>query len=201
MSRVLYTAVGGTGSQYDNGWWKPNSILSTFLLSNGICPIKPEPFIWSTDLDGVHPISYLRKTKARHSDWEAGGAALRYYLEDLPETDRNIISHSHGRQVVLYAASQGLKINKFLDISGPVREDMYLDNLDNIKHMVHVYSNWDYMQILGSLFDRHVGLSVTCPISEKNIKLAHEYGHSGIVADSTKFNVWITENLIGFLKD
>ena len=198
---TLYTAVGGTGSQYDNGWWKPNSELTTYLQSHEIHPIKSDPFIWSTDLDGVHPISYLRKSTYHHSDWEAGGAALRYYLEDLPETDRNIISHSHGRQVVLYAASQGLKINKFLDISGPIREDMYLDNLYNIKHMVHVYSNWDYMQILGSLFDRHVGFNVTCPIAERNIKLPHSYGHSGIVAQSLLFNTWVTEKLIEFLKE
>ena len=209
MDKITYVAVGGTSSAHDNGWWDTRVVSNPFIqFMDGIniIPLKneSEPFEWSTDLDGVHPISYIMGSSKRHSDWVAGGVALKYYLENSPLEDRNIISHSHGRQVVLYAASKGLKINNYIDISGPIRNDMVSIEKEArhyIKSMTHVYSKYDYMQFLGSLFDLHLGFVDHCSISDKNIELSFSVGHSGLVCNSKYYPLFISKGIIdSFLK-
>lgn len=180
---IKVTLIGGTHSD-DDDWWTNDSEFNSFLASHSIIPAKEREFRWSTDLNGIDIFNRLFRKKKFHSDWEAGGTALSYYLENLPYEDRNIISHSHGRQVVLYAAGFcGTRINRWIDLSGPVRSDMREISSwaeRNISYSMHVYSNWDYTQILGSLFDGKLGVNTECPISA-NLKLPHEVGHSGIL--------------------
>lgn len=187
------TTVGGTSSIHDAGWWKYGSPFLLYLETLGVTRLKKEDFIWSTDLDGFNILSYLFRSSRRHTDWEAGGAALRYYLEDVPVLDRNIISHSHGRQVVLYAISQGLLLNSWIDVSGPVRVDM-LELAKayecNIKlNPIHIYSYLDPIQIAGSLLDGKFGIKFKCPIS-CNIKLPHEVGHSKLLYTPEYFHLF-----------
>jgi hypothetical protein len=204
--KILYTAVGGTGSSHDGGWWDHNNLPNRFvdyISQQGFQPAKFESFIWSTDLDGIHPITYLFGTKSKHSDWDAGGAALKYFLEDLPLEQRNIISHSHGRQVVLYSTLHGLQINNYIDISGPIRFDMgHVDVYarKNIRNFVHVYSKWDYMQLLGSLFDSKVGFIDHCYLANLNIELPYKYGHSGIIYTPDYFPIWESRGILDQLK-
>lgn len=203
MSLTYYTAVGGTSSLYDRGWFLPDSPFSIYLSSLNLVPNRPDPFIWSTDLDGASVIAYLFKAKQKHTDWLSGGAALKYYLETIPLDNRNIISHSHGRQVVLYALQRGLKINRWLDISGPIREDMDHHTIEvhgNFDSMMHIYSNWDWIQILGSLFDNNVGITGFCDIADRNIKLPHRFGHSKLFHPDN-YMTWVDMGLIKFLKE
>jgi hypothetical protein len=68
-----------------------------------------------------------------------------------------IISHSHGLQPTLCAAAAGLKIDRFIDVCGPVRSDVMAiaaRGRQNIRRWVHLYGGRkDRWQIRGSLFD------------------------------------------------
>jgi len=194
--------IGGTGSLYRNDWWKRDSAFSSYLRTRGIEHLKPEEFRWSTDLNGVNLRDYFSKKDRKHSDWEAGGYSLKYYLEDTPEKDRNIISHSHARQVVIYALFHGLKINSWIDVSGPIRDDL-AEKTDAILHRVlyatHIYSFLDWIQILGALFDGNPLMRSECPIST-NIKLPHSFGHSELLCNPDKFSTFEELHILDTLR-
>ena len=198
MNKVVL--VGGTNSLHSDDWYKKPSPFSQFLLSHDILHAKDDPFEWSSDLDGFSLFPFAAR---KHNDWEGAGASLSYYLESIPYTDRNIISHSHGRQVVLYCATHNNRIRRWIDVSGPIRDD--LDRVtksaeQQIAHSIHIYSNLDYMQILGSLMDGKLGYNPSCPISA-NIKLPHKVGHSGLLQDQRHFHYWKDLELIKYLME
>jgi hypothetical protein len=147
-------------------WWRSGSLLLTELAVHGLQPLNAaDPFIWSTDLDGAKfwerwPPFKSRKDKR---DWLAGGNALRWYATYYHDRREplTVISHSHGAQVVHYAAAGGLRIDYWLDIAGPVRSDVLQETaagLDNIGHWLHVTDGaFDLIQALGDLGDGHLG--------------------------------------------
>lgn len=163
--------------------------------SKELSPVLPFPFMWSTDLDGFNLFSTIFKQKVMHTDWISGGASLAFYLYTIPIEERNIISHSHGRQVVLYCASRGIKINNWLDISGPVRDDMIpIRKLaeGNIRSHCHVYTYIDYTQLLGTLTDGRLSFEGHDSLSNYNLKLPHKFGHSGLLHNP---------NLLSYIRD
>lgn len=197
---VKVIAVRGTAAAHGkNGWWENDSPLFQLLKGYDIVPFRPDPFFWSTDLDGVNLLTLFRSRIKDHDDWEAGGKALQYYAESAEPGGVNIISHSHGRQVVLYAAANGLKIKTWIDVSGPVREDtleIAVRARSNIQHMIHIYSKCDWVQILGNLFDGKIGVTVRCPMTGANLVLPHRYGHSGLLYTPEGLRLW---NVVGLV--
>jgi len=194
--------IGGTWSwkgeleDHSGEWWHPRNPFMKFLGDRGfehVCPA--EPFIWSTQVNGS---LFWAKN---HTDWQAGGAALCYYLgtsrygpAEVPLEDRNIIAHSHAGQVVAYAAAfRGLHINNLVTIGSPVRHDMrpiYRAARPQIKFWLHIASDWsDRMQWFGEWFDGSVGVQRRQPFADVNDQLPG-IGHSKILRDPEYFRCW-----------
>lgn len=205
---VRYLPVPGTWGEKQQGlqWFQAGSPLDGFLRPQGLvnlCTSAETPYGWSTNLDFEH---------GDHSDWEAGGESLLYYLVPqldpthlpLPPSETVVVSHSHGLQVVAFAASKGLKIDRFIDIAGPVRSDMmdvYKAARPNIRRWLHVYCpGWkDRMQLLGELFSGGLPRRQH-PLADVNVGVPN-VGHSGLLYDAPYFPLWQSNGLIAFLRD
>lgn len=145
---------------------------------------------WSGDISGVPSFTASQK----HSDWQIGGAFLSDYLMRKPLEDRNVVCHSHGAQVVLYAAAkEGLKIHRLITVCAPVRKDMLeIASLakPRIGYWVHVYSKGnDWTQWWGELFDGAFGWTRKQPYADVNIAIPN-IGHSGLFMDEDYFHHW-----------
>ena len=173
-------------------WWAEYSQFANMMSRHGLTPIGTGPFVWSTDVDGASLWSLFGRDDP-HNDWQAGAWALGYYLKGVPYEDRNIIAHSHGGQVALYAARHGIKIRNLVTIATPVRKDMQgvaQAAASNIGSWTHVYSDWtDYMQLLGGLFDGQIAFNRRMPFAHKNIKVPH-VGHSGLLNTPRHWGHW-----------
>lgn len=137
---VKYIPIGGTRAWNDRNnphlrWWQSNSDFCRMMASLNCQMYDPkQPFVWTTDLNGIQ--FWRRWTIFRgllsqtrdHRDWIAAGENLLRYVDSLDGpinySDRNLISHSHGFQLVAYACSFGLKIRRLISLSPPYRHDM-----------------------------------------------------------------------------
>lgn len=203
-----YLPVPGTWGEQRGAavqWFAPTSPLSSFLDARGLTNLNAKadrPFYWSTDLDVFAD---------NHYAWQGAGEALLAFLvppfdpthRAIPARETVIVSHSHGLQVVLYAAAAGLKIDRFLDIAGPVRQDMLaIAKLarPNIHRWLHVHSDWhDYMQILGELLAGNWPVRQH-PLADQNVGVP-KVGHSGLLYDAEYFPLWQSDGLLDFLRD
>lgn len=182
---MIYVAVPGThATRRARKWSDPDSPLSVYLMKSGLENAAgiAIPYEWSTDLD----------IAGGHEDWKAAGYALCYYALAYPQPELVIISHSHGRQPVLYAASMGLKVSRWLDVNGPIREDMAKIDAQarpNIGAHVRLHAGKkDWWQVLGELFDGHVGWRREDPKATKNIAIPGD--HTQILESPEFFPLW-----------
>lgn len=235
MTPVVLLPVQGTeGWQVDDvdparprNWWRPGSRLMTLLQEHGLPLIDADdPFVWSTDLDGLWfwqrwRVRWLRARRDR--DWLAGGKTARWYalrygclslsprlsaderaqMLARPRPRLIVVTHSHGLQVALHAAAEGLYIDRLLDIAGPVREDVLAETaagLVNIGHWLHVTaSDGDLVQILGRIGDGHLGGAVTLPTQVQVVALPG-IDHSQLVSNPRFVpDAWRQYGLIDFL--
>lgn len=183
-------------------WAEPNSPFRQMLCKNRLF-ILPA-FEWSGDISGVPSLT----ANGKHSDWRAGGAALSYFLKDIPYNNRNVIAHSHGGQCVAYAAAfKNTPIRRLITVSTPPREDM--DTVwdaakPNIGYHVHVASTkGDWMVRFGQMFDKHLdswfGWDATMPSADQNV-IIPGIGHSGILMEPELIPLWQRENLLEFFR-
>ncbi len=192
---MFYIPVQGTGGWKDKEWWTPESPFTTYLESFDWKVWKPkDPFIWSTDIDGASLWDYIRgKGGNDHKDWAAGGKALLYYLRNVPVKHRNLLTHSHGLQVALYAASYGIHLNSVIDIAGPVRKDMHDVAMRAKPHMpkwVHVMDEKsDKIAWAGQLFDGAWFGTRADVLADVNLKLP-KISHSNLLRDANYFHFW-----------
>lgn len=197
--RVILVA-GTWGERGPAGeWWWPSSPFAEYLKQHGVELVSSEPFEWSTGLDGVvgQPI-----------DWVAGGTNLLQYCvpplcpdKRLMPGEVNLIVHSHGLQVALFAAQMGLRINRLISVCSPVRFDVMQkcpDAQKNINYWTHLYSDQtDYMQILGELFDQgHLAWRRKHPWADRNEFIGHGLGHGDILRDPRYFPLWTEKGWI-----
>jgi hypothetical protein len=190
MSSNKYVAIAGTWAQHDEefdpwlDWWHPDSHWSNEMRSLGMEPLRPDPFVWSTDLDGT----ILQKIfqHRRYADWIAAAHALKFYTQG--HEDFVLISHSHGGQVALLGCKLGVKAGALITISTPVRDDV-LDETAFVapKPWIHTYSGWDKMQWLGELFDGIFGIRRQMPGA---INLKYDLGHSGLLTTELGLAYW-----------
>lgn len=202
--RVL--PVAGTWS-YDGDvspdeWYHPCSHLFEFFRFQQIDHASPdEPFVWDGEVDGG-----LRWPTARtkHLIWRAAADNLAYRLRRMPLYDRNLVAHSHGGAVAVYAANR-VQINRLVTVAMPVRKDM-LDAYRGVsvlvgwRHVAHLGFWGDRMQAFGAMLDGAWGVErrVLLP-TVQNIQIPG-IGHSGLLNDPSKFPHWIESGLIPFLK-
>lgn len=208
-----YLPIQGThgwrGALDSSQWWHPASPFARFMARNGFEVLgATDPFIWSTNINGA---AFWHRHQ-QHLDWQHGGWALDHHLRPplvasadqiIPITDRNLIAHSHGLAVVLYACGvYQLKIKTLISICSPVRDDlMELARAarPNIDFWLHISTdNTDVMQLLGNLFDGHWGIVRKHPVADLNDHIPG-IGHSGVLRDAKYFNLWRDLNWLGIL--
>lgn len=211
-----YCGVHGTwGWPATSGdWWQADSPLSWFLMRHGLAPMRPKDlFSWSGDVDGW--LRWPFGANRSHCDWQAGGKALRWYLRDgrsrrnyVRVTDRRVIAHSHGLQVVLYACSEGLRVDRLLSVTGPIRDDMAeiaARARPNIRRWVHVHTDAkDRMQVYGAMFDGVWGIhrkAIWGSVhADEHIEIPG-IRHSGLLNDPALFHWWADAGLLPFLTE
>lgn len=164
-------------------WAEEGSEFRGFLGAMGFDCVRFRG--WTMNVDGVVGLN---------SDWIAGGYALRYLLNAIPDVrDRNILCHSHGIAPVLYQATLGgngmhpLPANRLLSICSPPRKGD-LEPMGSValeKKMLagwrHVFADgWDPWARLGQVRDRHWGWRRTWEIKHPLFtQVSHkQVGHS-----------------------
>jgi hypothetical protein len=173
-------------------WYKPGSPFMQILERRGFRPFfaSGRPFAWSSSLDGV---------RGKNSIWEATGFNLFWYCVPplapercIPPCELMVITHSHGLQPALYAASFGLKIDRLISVTGPVRKDMLhvaAQARPNIRYWRHVWTRGDWWQLAGGLFDRQLGAMRKHPLADDNVMIPG-IGHSGLFRDARHLPSW-----------
>lgn len=148
-------------------WFQDGSTFSESLKRYGLEPARPEDdFVWSGDLDGTF--------FAHGNDWEAGAHNLAHYLRSLPFEDRNLIAHSHGGAVALFAALR-VPIRSLVTISTPARKAVRQAGRDAIQTTLlgawgHVLDDrWDTFGAGGALFDGDVRLTWRWPFIDRSM--------------------------------
>lgn len=145
--------VAGSAKVPAAQWWQNGSVFNTRLAAQGVELLCPDdPFQWDSNLSGT----FFTHTDRR--EWQAAGLALRQYFDraNVPLCDRNVVAHSHGLQVVMYACAFGLKLRNLVTVCGPVRADMtQVTKLarTRIGYWLAISDPGDPIQAAGELFD------------------------------------------------
>lgn len=193
-------------------WWRGTSPFLLWLDVLGFYTLNPSrPFIWTTDLNGAKFWRRWFGLNDPHVDWEAGAHALYAYLRPIydeadsyiPVSHRNLIVHSHGLQVVLYACELGLRINTLVSVMSPVRADMLLVSRrarPNIGFWEHVHADRsDRMQWWGGIGDGKVGIVRQHPLADVNTSIRGA-GHSKLLHDPQWFPQWQDRGILERLR-
>lgn len=196
---MIVVGVPGTWA-WKSAWWQDGSPFWRYMQTHDVYParINGLPFRWSTDLGNS-----WKFWEGRRSQWEAGGDALAYYLDALPEQHRVVLAHSHGGQCAAVCAALGVKIDRLITVGTPVRDDMAgawrLGRL-SIRQWTHVMdSEGDHVAWWGAFGDRKLGNRRHFDLADANVKIAG-IGHSGLLSDPTQFRWWHEAGLIDRIK-
>lgn len=208
-------AVGGTWAYASDeakrgSWWNVGSPWWEYMRSHDVIPVGQRPFTWTSNVGGL----FTLHRGGRFSDWSAGGDALRNYFEspthpdcpfDVALTDRRIVAHSHGGQVVLHACAQGLRIHTLITIGTPVRDDMrYV--MDQARPRIGYWlsvsdaSLWrNKMQWLGSVTDGHLGVRWHYDVADVKLTVP-DVGHSLLLYDPRTYHLWADTGMLDTLR-
>lgn len=199
MKFLPLAGTHGWSGKLSGQWWQEGSPFLAFCDTFGWEPYdRSEPFVWDTGVGGL--------PWAGTSGWYAAGLNLKHY-DGFGSAPIRIVAHSHGGQVVAYAAAKGLKIHSLITISTPVRVDMYPiweRARPNIAHWTHVYSDWtDFWQPLGGLFDGFRGVqrrfewegTLGGTVGADRHLALPGIGHTGLLKDPLHFPLWVEKGL------
>ena len=118
--------------------------------------------------------------------WHSEGEKLALFCQVHSLEAPALLTHSHGLQVGVFAASGGQKFTNWLSLSGPVREDMAQYRVlakNNITKWTQVVDREGDMVIReGQSFDGHFGWMFDLPEADVQIE-APGQGHSGLTLD------------------
>lgn len=191
------------GLQTTGQWWQAESPFVALLEQHGVRVwSKDRPFIWNTRINGL-PWSGRR-------DWEAAALGLACYMSpalpevgiDVPREHRNVIAHSHGGQVALLAAAQGLELEHLVTVATPPRRDLeavYAAARPRIRHWLHIHSDGsDRWQWWGGLFDGRWGNRRSMPLADIN-HVVPRVGHSQILTQPEDLRLWSTQGWLAWL--
>lgn len=194
---TFYIPIQGTSAWDENPdvfqWWEMGSRYYGFLRDRGYEHASRTPFEWSTELAGI-----LDRAK---TVWKAGGKSLGYYfgehLAPMPYEHRNVVAHSHGGQLVFYAAASGVRIRNLITVGTPVRADMEATVRAarvNIKNWVHLMdTRYDIVSVLGAIGDGKLRIKHDFKEADKCFDLrdikAH---HSHVLSNPQFYPYWMT---------
>jgi hypothetical protein len=208
MTRGVICVHGTWGADFENTsdqWWEYGSPFCLYLGKAGFNTVVcDEEFQWSGNADGLArlwPWNWFRTPEQR--TWKAGGRALGYYLKGIDYADRNILAHSHGGQVALLAAARGVKMRRLITIGTPVRKDMQgtvEKARPNIHRWLHIIDpRDDDIQIYGGIGDGELGVNRLFTHADVIGTMAG--GHSSILNDPKRFDLWRSRGWLRFLED
>lgn len=121
-------------------WWQPGSNFWAHVNSftqnvySGL-----SPFFWTGNNN--------------HRDRVKGAHDLHSWCQKHSSGEIDIIAHSHGGNICLYASSLGLKIRKLILLGTPIRLE-YLPVLKNINEIHNIFSTGDLVQKPGTFPNR-----------------------------------------------
>ncbi len=217
MDPAFYLPVPGTWAFKETptakDWYHPASPWSLYMSDRAMFPIKASRmYEWTTNVAGGHFWQrWFANSRRDHRDWLVAGRNLYAWLRPpvtdsddyVPVRHRNLIAHSHGLQVVLYACASGLKINRLITVSGPVRRDMMSiaeAARPNIGKWLHVHSDrTDRTQWFGEFGDGVIGIIRQHPLADINVPIVG-VGHSQILNSPAELHWWDDGGLIQFLR-
>jgi len=178
--------VHGTHGLND-GWWHAGSPFTKAVWTAGLALLdEVDPFRWSGELAGVPTLTPDDPADAYDDKglavWSTAGLALLWYCRSKTVDRVSLVTHSHGAQVAWFALAHGLLVDRWLDISGPVRRDMQRvrrRGMGNVALAVHVYDPTDPILLAGELGDGRAGLALSAPEYHRGLMVAGA-GHSGL---------------------
>jgi pimeloyl-ACP methyl ester carboxylesterase len=171
------------------GWHREGSPLWTALVDRGFRPIR---FLWSGVLAGVPTLLSDCDDElfgqAQLLPWLCAGEKLELFCRVNGLERPHVVCHSHGLQVLSFAAALGQRFDTVLSLSGPIRGDMQAVRQaarPNINRLVHTFDPAGDRTIReGMWFDGRVSTSLELPEADLNIP-ARGYGHSGLTTAVT----------------
>lgn len=201
---TFYVPIHGTWAidEKEIAWWKTSGAFSQFSARNNVFQLESQhPFVWSSDISGFK--YNLTSGNAKHTDWRAGGYALAYYLQNTHPSNRNLIIHSHGLQVVAYAAVLGVQFNNIITICSPVRNDLKdAYEILNLKtnRWLHIYDNSDFIQILGQFGDGRWFGSRKVELRSVQNELLKDINHTDVLKVGARMDYWVKRGWFDFLR-
>lgn len=191
MRAILVAGTWNWRADATARWYRPDSPFVAHLAARGVGVYGGDsPFVWSTDLGGIGLGDGDLVT------WKAAGINLLHYCvpplcpeRRIAPEDLNVISHSHGLQVVLAACASGLKVNRFVDVCGPFRHDMgevAALARPNIGRWTHVHAGVrDRWAWRGGMFDTRNPLKWfhnrrDHPLADRNLEFP-DVGHTDLI--------------------
>lgn len=115
----------------DEGWWQPGGDFYDYVLTD----------LGHTDLYGnTDRFRWSGKNKDRKRRQAA--VALNQWLKAHPASVVNVFGHSHGANVAMLATHEGVRMDKLVMLSPPVRSD-YFANWGNVGRAFNVQAAFD----------------------------------------------------------
>src|ERR1044072_9346137 len=129
---IPFLAIGGTWSWNGSSkgqWYDPSSPFSANMRLRGFEHLQlllgdGWLIVWDTDVNGNQFWRRLIGKKPSTQGWQAAGINLYDYCvppfapeRRVPSANLHVIAHSHGGQVILFAAADGLRINTLITVS------------------------------------------------------------------------------------
>lgn len=196
MPSTRYLPIAGTWAWNDAWCMRDDSPFALMMAREGFAPLRAQDgrrFRWSTALDGLFGDD-------RH--WLAGTDALYYFLQTVPLEHRNFIAHSHGGQLPLHLASQGVQIRSLITVGTPKRADVDSEAAaKNIGTWLHIYDlKRDWIQWLGQVGDKQLNAERSFRIPRVVNHPLTGIGHSKILRDERFLHYWTANGWLDVLR-
>src|SRR5216684_1758334 len=169
---IPLVVVAGTWGFHD--FWQPQSAWGRRATERGFL-LNHDPFRWSGDL-----------VVRDHQPWQIAASSLTWYLAAKHLAAPAVLVHSHGIQIVTYAASYGQRFGHVLDIEGPPRSDMeevYVAALPNMLSWTHLWNSGDSILIAGEVGEGAGEVTYLMKHATTNLEIPSKFGHSGLFGD------------------
>jgi len=170
---IPLVVVHGTWGVTHASFWTGDSLFQRRARERGLAP-PDEHFWWSGDLCLADPLQ-----------WQIAASALCWYCRAHGLEAPAAITHSHGIQVLAYAAKYGQRFSSVVDIEGPVRRDLfdvYTAASKNIGAWLHTWNGGDSI-ILAGEFPAAGEATALMPPPAENMEINPAHGHSGLFID------------------
>lgn len=115
----------------DGDWWRPGGDFFDYVrtdLGRSDLYGKSDQFKWSG--------------KNRESKRQKAGVELDKWLRAHPAHEVNVFGHSHGANVAMLATHQGIRMDRLIMLSPPVRKD-YFAKWSNVGQAYNIQASFD----------------------------------------------------------